>query len=271
MSRLKLIRRSVQFSIAGLFVLVPWLITKEFYGLTGNFLSFSFFGFPLADPLAALQTFLSSGAIGDKLFFGALVAVALASVFGAVFCSWVCPYGLISELNQTLNRKVRGSGYKKRRNGFRGKVIAVGIALTAMILFGSTPILNQLSMPGWYSRAIQSWFLTGVVPAGAVLFLAVMAVDLISGMRFWCRYCCPQSVILMLVQRYSPKRLRIVFNKRCCVCPSGSSPCRDVCPLSLNPKGQQSELELECNNCGDCVSECAKHGAAITQTFSPKP
>lgn len=271
MAKLKLFRRVVQLSVAGLFVLVPWLTANKFYGITGNFLSFNFFGIPFADPLAAVQIFATSGSVGAKLLFGALIAVALAVTLGAVFCSWICPYGLISELNQALNRQARGTSYRRRTNGFRGKLIVVGFILAAMALLGATPVLNQLSLPGWYSRAIQSWFLQGVIPGGAFLLLAAMAVDLISGTRFWCRYCCPQSLILMLAQSYSPKRLRVVFEKRCCTCEKGTSPCRDVCPLSLNPKGKQSELELECNNCGDCAIECARHGGAITQKFAPKP
>ncbi len=270
MSRLKIVRRLVQLAFAGFFVLVPWLNTQKFYELTGNFLSFSFFGIPLADPLAAVQVFATSGSISHKMLFGAMIAIALASVLGAVFCSWICPYGLISELNQTLNRKVREPRFKKRKSGYLGKVIIVGSVLAAMTLLGSTPALNQLSMPGWYSRAIQSWFLQGLLPAGFVLFFVVMGIDLLSGMRFWCRYCCPQSLILMISQRFSPKRLRVVYDKRSCSC-GKESPCRDVCPLFLDPKGDQAELEFECNNCGDCASECSKHGGAIKQKFAPKP
>jgi len=271
MAKLKIIRRLVQFSVAGLFILVPWLNANQFYGITGNFLSFSFFDIPLADPLAAVQVFASSGSISAELIFGGLVAIALAATLGAVFCSWICPYGLISELNQSLNRMARGSSFKKRANGFMPKLVFVGIILAAMTLLGTTPILNQLSMPGWYSRAIQSWFIQGIIPAGGILLLAAMALDLISGRRLWCRYCCPQSLIIMLTQSRSPKRLRIVFDKRRCTCGSSDSPCQNVCPLSLNPKGKPVDLEVECNNCGDCASECAKHGGAITQKFAPKP
>lgn len=270
MAKLKIIRRLVQFSFAGLFILIPWLNANKLYGISGNFLSFTFFGIPLSDPLAALQVFATSGYVPHKLLFGALIAIALAATLGAVFCSWICPYGLISELNQSLNRKARGSKYKKRFNGFMPKLIIVGIILAGMTLVGTTPILNQLSLPGWYSRAVQSWFLQGVVPGGAILLLAAVAVDLISGRRIWCRYCCPQSLILMLTQSRSPKRLRIVFDPKQCTCDKGS-PCQQVCPLSLNPKGKQALLELECSNCGDCANECARHGGAITQTFAPKP
>ncbi|MGL1862982.1 MAG: 4Fe-4S binding protein [Pseudodesulfovibrio sp.] len=271
MTQLKIIRRAVQLSAIGFFFLVPWLNAHEFYGLTGNLLSFTFFGVPLADPLAALQTFSATGTIAAKLLLGSLISVGVASLLGAVFCSWICPYGLISELNQALNRRVREPKYKKRASGFNGKLFIVGLILAAMALFGTSPILNQLSLPGWFTRAIQSWFLQGVIPIGAALVLVALAVDLLSGIRFWCRYCCPQSVILMLVQRFSSKRLRILFDKRCCTCAQDDSPCRNVCPLSLDPKGSQVDLEWECNNCGDCVCECTKHGGAITQRFAPKP
>lgn len=270
MSRLKILRRLTQFAFAGFFVLVPWLNTQEFHQLTGNFLSFSFFGIPLCDPLSAVQVFATSGSISHELLFGALVAVGIASILGAVFCSWVCPYGLISELNQSLNRMVRGSSYKKRKGGFIVKVVIVGSLLALMALLASTPFLNQLSMPGWYSRALQQWFLMGVLPVSFIFFMFVMGLDLVIGKRFWCRYCCPQSLILMITQRFSPNRLRIVYEKRCCTC-GKESPCQDVCPLFLNPKGKQSELEFECNNCGDCVSECSKYGGAIQQKFAPKP
>jgi len=270
MSTLKLIRRTVQFSVAGIFILIPWLNANKFHDISGNFLSFDFYGIPFTDPLAALQSFTASGSISSTLLFGAFLPVILASFLGAVFCSWICPYGLISELNQSLNRKVRGVTIRKRANGFKTKIIFFGMILAAMALLGGTPILNQFSMPGWYSRAFQSWFLQGVVPAGAFLLLAAMAVDLISGQRFWCRYCCPQSIILHIVQSRSPKRLRIVFDPTQCTCDK-ESPCRSACPLSLNPKGSQNILELECSNCGDCATECAQHGGAIRQVIARKP
>lgn len=271
MSKWKLLRRATQFSIAALFILVPWLNAQGFTHIRGNFLSATVFGIPLADPLTAVQVFITSGSPGVKLITGALIALAVAAILGAVFCSWVCPYGLVSELNQSLNRRVRNIRYKRRISGFAVKTIVISMILIAIVFLGLPPILNHLSLPGWYSRTAQTWFLSGLFPAGIILLLGAMAVDLLSGMRLWCRYCCPQSYLLMLVQRFSPKRLRIMYDPQRCTCAPGSSPCRNACPLLLNPKARQSYLELECNNCRECVDECARHGGAITQIIAPKP
>lgn len=270
MAKLTLIRRTVQLSFAGLFLLVPWLNSQKIYGMSGNFLSFNFYGIPLADPLTAVQTGIATGTIAPTLLVGAAIPLALALLLGAVFCSWICPYGLISELNQSLNKKVREPSHAKRTSGFRGKLFLVGLGLICIIGFGAGPVLNQLSLPGWYSRAIQYWFIQGAIPTGAYLLLIALAVDLLSGSRLWCRYCCPQSLLLMLVGRLSPKRVRIVYDKHKCTCTT-QSPCRNACPLSLNPKGKQGALELECNNCGECAVACAKFGKAITQKIAPKP
>lgn len=271
MSRLKILRRTTQITIAALFIFIPWLNASGFNLVRGNFLSCTIFGIPFADPLTALQVAITSGSPGINLIVGSLIALTIAALVGAVFCSWVCPYGLLSELNQSLNRRVRNTRYKRRISGFAVKTIVISMVLIAIVILGLPPILNHLSLPGWYSRTAQTWFLIGSFPIGIILLLAAMAVDLISGMRMWCRYCCPQSYLLMLVQRFSPKRLRIMYDPQRCTCAPGKSPCRNACPLLLNPKAKQAYLELECNNCRECVDECAKHGHAITQIIAPKP
>ena len=271
MPRLPLFRRLTQLAAAGFFLLVPWLNAEGFHGLRGDLLAFSAFGLPLADPLSGLQTLAATGHIGVPLALGSLTALALAAVLGAVFCSWICPYGLISELNHSLNQRARGPARPWSASGFPAKALAVGGWLVAAAVLGLPPLLDQLSLPGWYSRAAQTWFLAGAVPVGVSLLLAAWALDLLSGRRLWCRYLCPQALLLMVVQRSSPRRWRVVFDGQRCTCADRPSPCGEACSLGLDPRGDQARLELECSNCGDCVAQCAHCGQALVQRFAPRP
>ena len=94
---LKTYRRAIQISVAMAFIIIPWLNHMRISFVYGNFLSFHFFAFPLADPQAVLQITLKNGYLSADLLIGAMIALVLAAVLGTVFCSWICPFGLLSE------------------------------------------------------------------------------------------------------------------------------------------------------------------------------
>lgn len=269
MFSLKTVRLVVQVCFALLFILVPWLNAREIHHVTGNLLSFTFFGVPLADPLAVVQAFISSGEVATRALTGAAIALLLAMLLGAVFCSWICPFGLLSELMQRVQVRFGRAHPLNGPDGFRGKLWAVGIFLVLLLLFGLPPVLNQLSMPGWYSRVWQMLQVQHVVPVGGALLLTALGVDAILGRRFWCRYCCPQSLLLMVVQKLSPWRWRVRFTAAKCTC-SRMRPCGEACSLGLNPRGSKEQLESECSNCGDCVVACSRYGKALEQRFTRK-
>lgn len=263
-------RRLAQSAVALAFVAVPVLNTLEINHLSGNFLSFNFAGLPLADPLAVAQAAAGSGAATQAMFVGAGVALLLAAVMGAVFCSWICPFGLLSELT-----------HPKRPGGFDSKtlpavssrpfllklgLVAAGLAL--VVTLAPVPFLNQLSMPGWYSRALQHAALYKEVLWGAALCIPlVLLLERGCGKRFWCRYCCPQSVLIALSGMLFPRRWRVRFARKRCTCKASDHVCAAVCSLDLQPRSMTAAQRLQCTNCGDCVDACKGRGGALSLGF----
>ncbi len=269
---LKFTRRTVQLAVAAAFITIPLLNSWRINQVYGNFLSLSAFGVPLSDPLAALQVTLINGTWPRDLWIGAGIALALAVALGPVFCSWICPFGLLSELGFELGRRffpAKYQGLKTRPAGFPIRAGIFGLGLLAVVFLLVTPVLNQMSMPGWFSRIFQLWFLQQQLSLAAGFLFLVLLMEFFAKNRFWCRYICPQACLLTAAKLANPYRLQVGFNREKCLCQKGHDPCQKACSLGLKPKTFAHGLETECNNCGDCVVTCKKLGQALTLGFRP--
>lgn len=267
-------RRAIQILVALAFILIPWLNSLRISFVYGNFLSFNLAGFPLADPLAVLQISLKNHYLSWDLVIGAAVALGLAATLGTVFCSWVCPYGLLSEWVQTLARRRAARRASRTRSAWGGlgvKLAIFGLGLAGFLVFSTTPVLNQLSMPAWYSRIFQFIFVQGHISLAIGFIAGLLLIEGLSGQRLWCRYLCPQSVLLILAKKLNPRRMRVVHHAERCLCKGDNHPCSRVCSLDLDPAGDPKLSNHQCNNCGECVSACQKRGKALGFGFAPGP
>lgn len=266
-------RRTFQITVAIAFIIIPWLNHLHISLVYGNFLSFRFLKLPLADPLAVLQIMLKNNYFCAELMIGAAIALVTAALLGTVFCSWVCPFGLLSEWGQKLSRwmrrRKRSSSEEGRLNGFHTKFLIFALGLAGFLLFSTTPVLNQLSLPAWYSRIFQFWFEQGHISLAIIALLGLIALEMVFDRRIWCRYICPQSVLIALAKQLNHRRLRVHFQSDACICRGKSDPCSGSCTLGLEPKTFSMWPELECSNCGDCISACKKRGRALTFRIKP--
>lgn len=271
---LRAFRRGTQISVALAFVIVPWLNHLGISSVYGNFLAFNLAGFPLADPLAVLQVTLKNRYLPLDLLIGAGVALVLAVVSGTVFCSWICPYGLFSEVGNFLSinlRKRRHQGLRAGvRRGFRIKSVLFCMGLAGFFLFSTTPVLSQLSLPAWYSRIFQFWFEQRHISLAILAIAGILVIETISGRRLWCRFICPQAVLLVAAKCLNPFRLKVGFQREKCICQETSDPCGQACTLQIDPQTIQRVVETECNNCGDCIVACNQRGRALGYTFTLK-
>jgi len=264
-------RRSLQIGVAVAFILIPLLNHYRINYFTGNFLSFYAAGLPLADPLAVLQITLKNYYLSIDLLVGAGIALGLAAALGTVFCSWACPFGLLSEWGQSLSRRLlpgADEGMNVKGRGFRIKIILFGLGFAGFLLLSTTPVLNQLSLPAWYSRIFQFYFEQRHISLAILFLLAILLAEFTVRKRLWCRYICPQSFLIIAAKLVNPYCLKIGYQKDKCLCKKDRDPCRKTCSLSLDPKSLGESVDTECTNCGDCVVACKKMGKALGFQFS---
>ncbi|MDR2825164.1 MAG: 4Fe-4S binding protein, partial [Deltaproteobacteria bacterium] len=155
MLSLRFWRRAIQTGTALAFIAIPVLNKLEYNSVAGNLLSLKAARLMLADPLAALQVVAGTLSLPASLCIGAGLVLLFAAVMGPVFCGWICPFGLLSELVYNL-RQGKKKNYpatgKTSAKPFLGKLLLTALGLAAVFLCIPVPWLNQLSLPGWYTR-----------------------------------------------------------------------------------------------------------------------
>ncbi|MDM8522435.1 4Fe-4S binding protein [Desulfococcaceae bacterium HSG8] len=265
---IKFYRRILQISVAAAFIVIPYLNHQlRINYICGNFLSVRIFGLTLADPLAVLQVSIQNWYIAPEMLMAAGIVLALAIFLGTVFCSWICPYGLLSEWIHWLARRILPKNYgglKIRISAFRIKICIFTAGMFFTLLFAATPVMNQFSMPAWYSRIFQYIFIQEHLSLAAGVIAAILFIEFVSRNRLWCRYLCPQAILLVLAKLVNPYRLKVAYQKeKCLIADQRQGPCYKACSLSLDLKTFNQALETECNNCGDCVAVCEKKGQAL--------
>jgi ferredoxin-type protein NapH len=224
--------------------------------------------------LSALQVLVLDASLVPSLWVGAGIALSLAVCAGRVFCGWICPYGLLSEIfyglrrhatRDTADKDASAAAWAGRHPLFvRTFFFAFGLA--AALWFG-LPVLSRLSMPGELSL-VPLHFLEE--PSAVLAALAVpgivAALEFLSGERLWCRFLCPQALCLALAALCNPKGFGIHRTASRCIC-KGKRPCLSACSLRLDVCGKDGPSRGECSQCGDCVHACAERGGALRQGF----
>lgn len=289
MNLVQICRRSLQVLVIAMFCLLPWLNGHGLSGLKGSLFALEVFGLPLADPAGALQALAGGLSIGSwplgTVCLGAGIAILGAMFFGRVFCGWLCPYGFFSELVHAARGRLRFRApvlyplvakfpqiFPLSRNiAFLARIFLVLLGLAAVFFFGF-PLLLLLSLPGELSLLpIILWRGAGftLLISAFLLPLCALFSELVFGKRLWCRYVCPQSVLLGFAAWGLPQKLcglRIRWAGEKCTC-GAESPCLGACSISLNPRRPGGPDRRDCMMCGKCVAACGAFGKALGWGF----
>jgi len=232
--------------------------------LKGSTWSFELFGVSLTDPLAVLESALASRSVRWILISGVLIPLALALLFGRVFCSWMCPVGFGLEITGKLRKVLRFLEVKpgKVRLWYGNKYVLLAGGLAITLAFG-LPFLGYLYPPAMLGREAHNGITVffdrgedgflGFTAAGFTvaswLLLAIVLAEIAFSARFWCRSLCPGGAVYGLLGVARIVRVR-QESERCTKCGN----CVAVCEMGLNP--MKTEPGIECDNCGECVSHC---------------
>jgi ferredoxin-type protein NapH len=260
------LRRSSQAAVLLLYLAVPLANARGLRPLLGNMASLRLGPVDLTEPAAALSALLASRGAGPLglLLLGVALPLLLAAALGPVFCSWACPFGLLSELADGLRRRLPGGRGRRWSPGAadragRARWIALAALLLGSLLLGA-PLAAILQGPRAVTAAAQEALYLGVASAaGAGLLAALLLADLLLPRRLFCRALCPAGAVLVPLR--TPASLRVGFAAERCRCPV-EAPCLHGCTWGVDPR-----LEGRtdgCTLCGDCVEHCPTGALAFT-------
>lgn len=219
--------------------------------LTGS----RFVGFHMADLNAALQVMLAYKQVLVNLLIGIVsIFIIWWLLGGRAFCSWVCPYHLLSEWAEMLHLKLAKKKLVKNHSFDRRARAWLWLTFAVLAFVTGYTVYETISPTGILSRAL----IYG--PSVALAWvLALLIFEVLYSRRAWCRYACPIGLTYGLVGAISPMKVTHDVSK--CF---NDGACRQVCmvPHVLNStiKGRaktvKTDLGADCTRCGACIDVC---------------
>jgi len=241
--------------------------------LEGTLSGSRFLGFHLIDIYTNMQLALATYHIPINMVIGtSTIVLFYMLVGGRSYCSWVCPYGLLSEIGEKWhNTLVKKKIIKERTFDHRVRYLFWVIFLVTAFTSGYM-VFETINVVGIMSRAITyGWSL-------ALLWvLVVLAFEVFYSRRAWCTYICPIGTTYGMIGKVTA--LRVEWNDNCDHC----MVCHDVCfenqVLEITKAKYDKQREekgitkeyitgADCTLCGRCIDVC--HEDALSFDFRLK-
>ena len=221
----------------------------------------------------------------------ALVAVTL--LFGRVYCSVICPMGVLQDIFAKFGKLSKKNRYSYSPSLNWWRYTFLGIMIVALIL-GIGTIVGVLAPYSAYGRIVHSlfapiwqygnnllagiaeraesytfysteiWFRSTAVFATALVTLVAIGILAWKNGRTYCNAICPVGTVLGFMSRFSLYRPTIDLAK-CNSCGLCARNCKSAC---INSKAHTIDYS-RCVSCMDCIGKCHKN--AITYTYKRSP
>jgi ferredoxin len=254
------------------------------------FLSILLYFIDFRDALSNFPDNLLKIQLIPSILAGAVIILTTLSlltlVFGRIYCSVICPAGILQDIFERISRigRSKKNGKYRFRYSKAHNILRYGIlAVTAILaVFGITELVLLLDPYSNFGRITTNLFLpvvmqmnnllasilssagnytlynvtvdisTGALIAAITAF-AVFAVMVYYRGRLFCNTICPCGALLSLVSKYS--FFRITFDKTLCNrCGTCAITCKSECIDSKNMKVDMSR----CVTCFNCNSSCVR-------------
>ena len=270
--------RKIRLTLAILFwVLITWLLV-DFTGTAHAYLGWMA-KIQFVPALLALN-------VGALLF-----VLTLTLLMGRIYCSVICPLGVMQDAIAWLRPGKNKYSYSPARTTLRYTLLvvacaalALGVAWIGGLIFPYSTYgrivsvcvapLYKLANNGLAALAehygsyafyeVDVWVKSFASLAVALLTWAVIAVLAWRNGRTWCNTICPVGTLLGLVSRHSYLRMTIDADK-CRNCRKCERSCKASC---IDLKTHTVDLS-RCVVCGDCEEQC-KFDALHFTSLSPQ-
>ncbi|MFP4060025.1 MAG: 4Fe-4S binding protein [Bacteroidales bacterium] len=224
---------------------------------------------------------------------GFAVVLVLTMLFGRVYCSTICPLGIMQDVvnyvSGKFNKRRRIFRYSKAKNYWRYGFLALTILF---LLAGSITALNFLDPYSIYGKIASGAFrplyvginneLSGILQSMNIysispvdlkstnyiaLIFPVFMLGLVGYLsytrgRLYCNSVCPVGTFLGLVSRFSLYKIDI-DEKGCDMCGRCSAKCKAQCIDIKNKKVDFSR----CVGCFNCLPSCPNGSIGYTLDY----
>lgn len=184
-------------------------------------------------------------------FIVVAVLLVITLLFGRVYCSVVCPLGIMQDLYSWLGGKAKKNrfSYVKEHKWLRYSVLVVFIIC---LIVGFAPITTLLAPYGTYGRIVTSFYMRNVaVSIIAWVVMLVLGVLAFLYGRAYCNSICPVGTFLSFFSRFS--LFRVCFDESKC---KHCGLCEKNCKArAINAKAGTVDYS-RCVVCGDCTAQC---------------
>lgn len=233
------------------------------------------------------------------LNFGVIALLIVAALlFGRIYCSVVCPLGIMQDFFSWIGGKVKKNRFNYAKENKWLRYGFFGVFVIAMII-GFAPLTTLFAPYSAYGRIVNSLFkplydllnnwLAGLDATNdrynftevqiwtrsvttfvvAILTLIILGALAIWKGRLYCNTICPVGTFLSFFSRFS--LLRVRFDKDKC---KSCGMCEKNCKAQAIDFKEGKVDYSRCVVCGDCLDKCkfdALHYTAKRTSSSPKP
>jgi ferredoxin len=239
-------------------ILVRFEFTRKFRPvfLIASIVVLGFYRGGCPGPVSSIQNLYLLG-IGVQINWQAIVLflglIPVTSIFGKVFCGWVCHLGALQEVLNISKIKILQS--EKAQKVMRIIRMVILVVLLIQLTFTHVILWNKIG-PFKVAYNLFSANIIGYVLLGILLLSSIFI------HRPFCKTICPVGLVLGWVSKI-PGASVLGVNESCSSCKT----CNSSCQINaITRKDKLSVLDnQECIVCGDCISSCKTGGIKLVR------
>lgn len=186
------------------------------------------------------------------------------------FCSWICPFGLLSEYLTKIHKKIfdrqfklpKWLDYPLRSLKYLLLFFFVYAVFWEMDIFS---IKQFIYSP--YNRVadIKMLYFFTKMDDMTMWILILLVLFSLAIPYFWCRYLCPYGALLGILSWFSPYKIN--RNPDTCI---ACEECTLTCPSKIMVHKSKTVFSDECHACLQCVDVCPEKDTLNLSVFANK-
>ncbi len=218
-------------------------------------------------------------------FIGFIFVVIITITFGRVYCSTICPLGILQDVLSYLARKIKKKKYYSNLKPYKILRYSFLVLPLVFLFFGSIFFINLLDpysnfgrINTWLFKPVLIWFhnyaasiliqnkiylispvelffvKTYLILFPLAFFSLIAFMSLRQG-RIYCNTVCPVGTLLGLISKFSIFKIQIE-KSNCISCKLCERVCKSGC---IDRKNKLIDFD-RCVNCYNCLTVCPTDG-----------